>query len=174
MDQWLYRGCCRVARAPRRRMTTCRDARASRRERPITGRCSLSDRRCEARSWVRCRIRCDVLTSAARSASLGESGLQCGGGRVVPRVVWFDIPVADMTRAIEFYEALTGDQLVRLPVGEQMEPAICRRSLIFRGCARPRATLKNIEMRTDAVKLLSRGSGFASAAATPGAGSVRA
>ena len=40
------------------------------------------------------------------------------------KVVWFDIPVADMTRAIGFYEALTGDQLVRLPVGEGKETAI--------------------------------------------------
>lgn len=42
----------------------------------------------------------------------------------MPKVVWFDIPVADMTRAIGFYEALTGDQLVRLPVGEGRETAI--------------------------------------------------
>jgi predicted enzyme related to lactoylglutathione lyase len=40
------------------------------------------------------------------------------------KVVWFDIPVADMTRAIGFYEALTGDQLVRLPVGEGKETAV--------------------------------------------------
>lgn len=40
------------------------------------------------------------------------------------KVVWFDIPVVDMTRAIGFYEALTGEQLVRLPVGEGRETAI--------------------------------------------------
>ena len=40
------------------------------------------------------------------------------------KVVWFDIPVSDMTRAIGFYEALTGDQLIRLPVGEGKETAI--------------------------------------------------
>lgn len=40
------------------------------------------------------------------------------------KVVWFDIPVADMTRAIGFYEALTGDQLIRLPMGEGKETAI--------------------------------------------------
>lgn len=40
------------------------------------------------------------------------------------KVVWFDIPVVDMTRAIGFYEALTGEQLTRLPVGEGKETAI--------------------------------------------------
>lgn len=40
------------------------------------------------------------------------------------KVVWFDIPVADMTRAIGFYEALTGEGLIRLPVGEGKETAI--------------------------------------------------
>lgn len=40
------------------------------------------------------------------------------------RVVWFDIPVSDMTRAIAFYEALTGDRLMRLPVGPEKETAI--------------------------------------------------
>ena len=39
-------------------------------------------------------------------------------------VVWFDIPVADMTRAIAFYEALTAEKLVRLPVGPGKETAI--------------------------------------------------
>lgn len=40
------------------------------------------------------------------------------------QAVWFDIPVADLTRAIAFYEALTGEQLIRLPVGEGKETAI--------------------------------------------------
>ena len=40
------------------------------------------------------------------------------------RVVWFDIPVADMTRAIAFYEALTAEKLIRLPVGPDKETAI--------------------------------------------------
>lgn len=40
------------------------------------------------------------------------------------KVVWFDIPVADMTRAISFYEALTEQDLTRLPVGEDRETAI--------------------------------------------------
>jgi predicted enzyme related to lactoylglutathione lyase len=40
------------------------------------------------------------------------------------RVVWFDIPVADMTRAIGFYEALTGVELIRLPMGEGKETAV--------------------------------------------------
>lgn len=40
------------------------------------------------------------------------------------RVVWFDIPVSDMTRAITFYEALTGDELMRLPVAEGKETAL--------------------------------------------------
>lgn len=40
------------------------------------------------------------------------------------RVVWFDIPVTDMTRAIAFYEALTEEKLIRLPVGPDKETAI--------------------------------------------------
>ena len=40
------------------------------------------------------------------------------------RVVWFDIPVADMDRAIAFYRALTGQELIRLPVGEGRETAL--------------------------------------------------
>lgn len=40
------------------------------------------------------------------------------------RVVWFDIPVSDMSRAIEFYSALTGEQLTRLPVGPDRETAL--------------------------------------------------
>ena len=39
-------------------------------------------------------------------------------------VAWFDIPVADMARAIAFYESLTGQTLTRLPVGEQEETAL--------------------------------------------------
>jgi uncharacterized protein len=39
-------------------------------------------------------------------------------------VTWFDIPVADMTRAIAFYEALTGDRLTRLSVGPDKETAL--------------------------------------------------
>ncbi len=39
-------------------------------------------------------------------------------------VAWFDIPVADMTRAIAFYEVLTGQTLIRLPVGEAEETAL--------------------------------------------------
>jgi len=42
----------------------------------------------------------------------------------VASVVWFDIPVTDMTRAIAFYEALTGESLIRLPVGDDKETAI--------------------------------------------------
>jgi uncharacterized protein len=37
---------------------------------------------------------------------------------------WFDIPVTDMDRAIEFYEALTGQQLKRFPVGPGVETAL--------------------------------------------------
>lgn len=40
------------------------------------------------------------------------------------RVTWFDIPVSDLTRAIAFYEVLTGDQLMRFPVGEDKETAL--------------------------------------------------
>jgi predicted enzyme related to lactoylglutathione lyase len=32
-------------------------------------------------------------------------------------VAWFDIPVADMTRAIKFYERLTGRPLKRIEMG---------------------------------------------------------
>lgn len=39
-------------------------------------------------------------------------------------VAWFDIPVTDMTRAIAFYEALTGQTLTRLPVGADEETAL--------------------------------------------------
>nr|WP_232666976.1 VOC family protein [Pseudonocardia sp. TRM90224] len=38
--------------------------------------------------------------------------------------MWFDIPVADMDRAIAFYRALTGQELTRLPVGEGKETAL--------------------------------------------------
>jgi uncharacterized protein len=37
---------------------------------------------------------------------------------------WFDIPVADMSRAIAFYEHVTGQKLQRLPVGEDKETAL--------------------------------------------------
>ena len=40
------------------------------------------------------------------------------------KVVWFDIPVSDMDRAIAFYRALTGQDLVRLPVGPDKETAL--------------------------------------------------
>ncbi len=40
------------------------------------------------------------------------------------KVVWFDIPVADMGRAIEFHQTLTGQKLTRLPVGEDKETAL--------------------------------------------------
>ncbi|MFC8682587.1 VOC family protein [Microbacterium ureisolvens] len=40
------------------------------------------------------------------------------------KAVWFDIPVTDMTRAIAFYEALTGEELTRLPVGPGKETAL--------------------------------------------------
>lgn len=39
-------------------------------------------------------------------------------------VAWFDIPVADMSRAIEFYEELTGQKLMRLLVEEGKETAL--------------------------------------------------
>lgn len=39
-------------------------------------------------------------------------------------VTWFDIPVTDMDRAIAFYEAVTQDRLIRLPVGDDKETAI--------------------------------------------------
>jgi predicted enzyme related to lactoylglutathione lyase len=39
-------------------------------------------------------------------------------------VVWFDIPVSDMDRAIRFYEALTGQTLTRLPVRPGEETAL--------------------------------------------------
>jgi uncharacterized protein len=39
-------------------------------------------------------------------------------------VVWFDIPVSDMGRAIDFYQALTEQELTRLPVGEDQETAL--------------------------------------------------
>lgn len=39
-------------------------------------------------------------------------------------VAWFDIPVSDMSRAIKFYEALTGRKLERLPVGPNEETAL--------------------------------------------------
>ena len=40
------------------------------------------------------------------------------------KVVWFDIPVSDMDRAIAFYSALTAQDLVRLPVGPDKETAL--------------------------------------------------
>lgn len=40
------------------------------------------------------------------------------------QVVWFDIPVTDMGRAIDFYSTLTGQQLIRLPVGPDKETAL--------------------------------------------------
>ena len=40
------------------------------------------------------------------------------------KVVWFDIPVSDMSRAIAFYSALTGEELLRLPVGPDRETAL--------------------------------------------------
>jgi uncharacterized protein len=39
-------------------------------------------------------------------------------------VVWFDIPVSDMGRAIKFYEALTGQTLKRMGVGPGKETAL--------------------------------------------------
>lgn len=42
----------------------------------------------------------------------------------MPRVVWFDIPVADMDRAVGFYEAVTLSTLTRLPVGDGKETAL--------------------------------------------------
>ena len=40
------------------------------------------------------------------------------------KVVWFDIPVSDMGRAIDFYWALTKQELIRLPVDEDKETAL--------------------------------------------------
>ena len=40
------------------------------------------------------------------------------------KVVWFDIPVSDMSRAVVFYSALTGEELIRLPVGPDRETAL--------------------------------------------------
>ena len=40
------------------------------------------------------------------------------------KVVWFDIPVSDMGRAIDFYQTLTGQELTRLPVGNDKETAL--------------------------------------------------
>lgn len=40
------------------------------------------------------------------------------------KVVWFDIPVLDMERAITFYEKLTGQSLTRLSVGPNKETAL--------------------------------------------------
>ena len=40
------------------------------------------------------------------------------------KVVWFDIPVRDMDRAIAFYRTLTTQGLVRLPVGPDKETAL--------------------------------------------------
>jgi uncharacterized protein len=37
---------------------------------------------------------------------------------------WFDIPVADMARAVRFYEHVTSQKLQRLPVGENKETAL--------------------------------------------------
>lgn len=42
----------------------------------------------------------------------------------MPTIVWFDIPVSDMGRAIVFYEALTGWSLERLPMGPDKETAL--------------------------------------------------
>jgi predicted enzyme related to lactoylglutathione lyase len=39
-------------------------------------------------------------------------------------VTWFDIPVADMQRAIAFYEKVTEQKLKRLPVGPDKETAL--------------------------------------------------
>ena len=39
-------------------------------------------------------------------------------------VVWFDIPVADMGRAIAFYERVTRQKLQRLSVGPDKETAL--------------------------------------------------
>ena len=38
--------------------------------------------------------------------------------------VWFDIPVADMGRAVKFYEGVTGQKLQRLRVGPDRETAL--------------------------------------------------
>lgn len=40
------------------------------------------------------------------------------------KVVWFDIPVSDLGRAIDFYQALTTQELTRLSVGEDKETAL--------------------------------------------------
>ena len=40
------------------------------------------------------------------------------------KAVWFDIPVADMNRAIKFYEALTCQALRREQMGPGMETAL--------------------------------------------------
>jgi predicted enzyme related to lactoylglutathione lyase len=37
---------------------------------------------------------------------------------------WFDIPVADMNRAVGFYERVTQQKLERMPVGEGKETAL--------------------------------------------------
>jgi len=37
---------------------------------------------------------------------------------------WFDIPVSDMARAVEFYEHVTAQKLARMPVGENKETAL--------------------------------------------------
>jgi predicted enzyme related to lactoylglutathione lyase len=39
-------------------------------------------------------------------------------------VAWFDIPVNDMTRAMTFYESLTGKKLKRTPVDDGKETAL--------------------------------------------------
>ena len=38
--------------------------------------------------------------------------------------VWFDIPVADMDRAVKFYERVTGQKLKRMEVGEGKATAL--------------------------------------------------
>ncbi len=40
------------------------------------------------------------------------------------KVVWFDIPVTDMSRAVDFYQAVTGQELMRLAVAGSKETAI--------------------------------------------------
>jgi predicted enzyme related to lactoylglutathione lyase len=39
-------------------------------------------------------------------------------------VVWFDIPVKDMGRALAFYERITGQKLRRMAVGPEKETAL--------------------------------------------------
>ncbi len=39
-------------------------------------------------------------------------------------IVWFDIPVSDMDRAIRFYEAVTETKLMRLPMPNGEETAL--------------------------------------------------